>query len=208
MILQRDKTSEVRQVCGFEMDYRIARDQNPEVDLESGLAVDGADSKKNSPGNSKQGKSLFAKVSGMFCDYVLGDDGSSLYWNESNTRGLSDADMEKVTCKSPAGRDSVGCAMQSPAKENRKKSSNKKAPKPPRPPRAPSLDAADLKLIREISELAMLKRARIERMQALKKKMKTTKSSSLSNSGIFSMVFTIVFCVVIIFQGIICENIN
>jgi hypothetical protein len=60
------------------------------------------------------------------------------------------------------------------------------------------LDAADQKLIKEISELAMLKRARIERMKALKK-VKATKASS--NSNLFAMVFTILFCLVILFQG-------
>ncbi|KAK3183006.1 hypothetical protein Dsin_030292 [Dipteronia sinensis] len=75
----------------------------------------------------------------------------------------------------------------------------REAPKPPKPPRVPSLDAADQKLIREISELAMLKRASVERMRALRKT-KAAKQSS-SNSNLFAMVFTMIFCLVIIFQG-------
>ncbi|KAL3634666.1 hypothetical protein CASFOL_021720 [Castilleja foliolosa] len=89
-------------------------------------------------------------------------------------------------------------------KEKRFSMGAKKPPKPPRPPRGLSLDAADQKLIREISELAMLKRARIERMKALKK-MKAAKAaaggSGSSNGNFIAMVFTILFCVVIIFQG-------
>ncbi|GAU19185.1 hypothetical protein TSUD_198670 [Trifolium subterraneum] len=81
------------------------------------------------------------------------------------------------------------------------KTFNKKAAKPPRAPRGPSLDAADQKLIREITQLAMLKRARVERMKALKK-MKAAKSSSSPSSSLFSMVFTVVFCIVILLQGI------
>lgn len=91
-------------------------------------------------------------------------------------------------------------------KENRKKTStNKKASKPPRPPRGPSLDAADQKLIREIAESAMLKRIRIERVKALKK-MKATKPSSSSNNSLFAMIFTIIFCLVIVLQGINLAN--
>lgn len=86
-------------------------------------------------------------------------------------------------------------------RRNGKKTSDKKTLKPLRSPQALSLDAAHLKLIREIFELAMLKRARIERMKALKK-MKIAKSRpSSSTSSFFAMVFTVVFFVVIIFQG-------
>lgn len=87
--------------------------------------------------------------------------------------------------------------------ENRKSTSAKKPTKPPRPPRGLSLDAADQKLIKELSELAMIKRARIERMKALKK-MKEAKASSISASSsgnLMAILFTLLFCVVIIFQG-------
>ncbi|MED6145638.1 hypothetical protein PIB30_027205 [Stylosanthes scabra] len=119
----------------------------------------------------------------------------SVCCNDSNSSGVS-MDFLKVTNKS-----SVHCAAKTPLKEKHKKSNNKKSPKPPRPPRAPSLDAADQKLIREISELAMLKRARIERMKALKK-MKAAKTSSSSGSSMFAMIFTVIFCIVIVLQGI------
>ncbi|KAG8370553.1 hypothetical protein BUALT_Bualt14G0129100 [Buddleja alternifolia] len=87
--------------------------------------------------------------------------------------------------------------------EKCKSLSAKKPPKPPRPPRGLSLDAADQKLIKELSELAMIKRARIERMKALKK-MKAAKGSTVSGSSsgnFIAMLFTFLFCIVIIFQG-------
>ncbi|CAJ1963134.1 unnamed protein product [Sphenostylis stenocarpa] len=194
-------------VCGFEMDHKSVKDRNPEVDLESGLPLIGDDSKQAStPSGAKQGKTLFAKISGRIVGgSVKGDDGPSLCRNESSFDEVS-ADLMKVTSKPLMGKDSANRAQQTPMKEKRKKASNKKAPKPPRPPQAPMLDAADHKLIREISELAMLKRARIERMKALKK-MKIAKSSSpppssSSASSLFAMLFTVVFFVVIIYQGV------
>ncbi|KAL6503327.1 hypothetical protein OROGR_025250 [Orobanche gracilis] len=88
-------------------------------------------------------------------------------------------------------------------KEKRFSVSAKKPPKPPRPPRGLSLDAADRKLVKEISELTLIKRARIERMKALRKiKAAKASSGSTSSSGnLIAMVFTILFFVVIIFQG-------
>ncbi|XP_027331804.1 uncharacterized protein LOC113847120 [Abrus precatorius] len=161
------------------MDHRSVKDEGDEVDLESGLVVIEDDSRNvSSPGNTKQ----------VAC----------VYYDESNLTVVS-MDMVKVTNKL-LGQDSVEYEENTIVKEKRKKSSNKKAPKPPRPPRAPSLDAADQKLIREITELAVLKRARIERMKALKK-MKAAKASSSSSSSMFAMVFTVVFCIVIILQG-------
>ncbi|XP_042401629.1 uncharacterized protein LOC121991690 [Zingiber officinale] len=81
--------------------------------------------------------------------------------------------------------------------EKIKKTRCKKPPKPPRPPTSTPLDATDLKMIREISELAMMKRARIERM---KNKKKNAKSSS-SNGNLCAMVVTIIFCLLLIWQG-------
>ncbi|RDX94093.1 hypothetical protein CR513_23566, partial [Mucuna pruriens] len=167
----------------FLMDHRSGKDEDAEVDLESGLAP--------TEGNTKQGEVLFTKIS---C--IKGEDRYNGCCNESKLSVVS-MDMVKVTNKLY----SVECAENNtPVKEKRKKSSNKKALKPPRPPRAPSLDAADHKLIREITELALLKRARIERMKALKK-MKAAKASSSSSSSMFAMVFTVVFCIVILLQG-------
>ncbi|XP_074561231.1 uncharacterized protein LOC141817487, partial [Curcuma longa] len=86
--------------------------------------------------------------------------------------------------------------------EEMKKKRCKKPPKPPRPPTSTPLDATDLKMIREISELAMMKRARIERM---KNKMKNAKSSS-SNGNLCAMVVTIIFCLLLIWQGALSRD--
>lgn len=88
-------------------------------------------------------------------------------------------------------------------KDKRKSMSAKKHPKPPRPPRGLSLDAGDQKLIKELAELALIKRARIERMKALKK-MKAAKGSSVSSASggsFLAILLTVLFCVVIVCQG-------
>ncbi|CAM8960090.1 unnamed protein product [Rhodiola kirilowii] len=85
--------------------------------------------------------------------------------------------------------------------ERFKKMSVKKASKPPRPPNSPSLDASDMKFVREVSELAMMKRARTERMKILKQKKADKGSSSLGS--IFAMLITLIFCYVIVFQGLL-----
>ncbi|XP_060197698.1 uncharacterized protein LOC132626739 [Lycium barbarum] len=84
-------------------------------------------------------------------------------------------------------------------KDKRKSTSAKK---PPRPPRGLSLDAADQKLIEEIAELTMIKRARIERIKALKK-LKAAKASSTSSStgSVLAFLFTVIFFLVLCFQG-------
>ncbi|CAK7326311.1 unnamed protein product [Dovyalis caffra] len=170
------------------MDHIAPRDRDFEVDLESGVRNSVEDSSKDA--SSGATKCLLAKVCGAFTDGTAnGEERVNLCGHVSNSGGGS-ADQVKLE-----GQMSVDQVEKETVKEKRKKTSNKK---PPRPPRGPSLDAADQKLIKEISELAMLKRARIERMKALKK-MKATKASS--NSNLFAMVFTILFCLVILFQG-------
>ncbi|KAE9594890.1 hypothetical protein Lalb_Chr18g0058621 [Lupinus albus] len=184
------------------MDQRSAMDKDIEVDLESGMPLIGDDSNKvSTPGTSNRGKTLLSKISGGFVGgSVNSDHGSSLCSNESNLNEVS-VDVMQETNKPKMGQDSVRHAEKLPVKEKRKKGNNKKAARPPRPPQPPTLDAADRKLMREISELAMLKRARVERMKALKK-MRAAKSSSSSSSITWAMIFTAVFVVVIIIQGL------
>lgn len=179
--------------CWFVMDYIAPTVRDLEVDLESGCTVSGDDlSEETFLGVKKQAKTMLAKICSRFIDGSINNENKiSLCGNVSNNDGLSGENAIVQESKDIEGK--------KVAKEKRKKSSNKKAPKPPKPPRGPSLDSADLKLIKEISELAMLKRARIERMKALKK-MKASKQSS-SNSNMFATVFTVLFCLVILFQG-------
>uniref|UniRef100_A0A6N2N9E0 Transmembrane protein n=1 Tax=Salix viminalis TaxID=40686 RepID=A0A6N2N9E0_SALVM len=168
------------------MDHTAPRDRDFEADLESGVRNIAEDSNNDaSSGVKTPTKSLLAKVCWAFAD------GKANGEKRVNLCGGGSADHAKLE-----GEMSVDQVEKKIVEEKRKKTSNKK---PPRPPRGPSLDAADQKLIKEISELAMLKRARIERMKKALKKVKATKASS--NSNLFAMVFTILFCLVILFQG-------
>ncbi|CAN6340497.1 unnamed protein product [Urochloa humidicola] len=96
------------------------------------------------------------------------------------------------------GEDKLGL-LDSSGGEKAKKKRSKKPPRPPRPSTPTPLDVSDQKLLNELSELAMLKRARIERMKALKK-MKNAKQGS-SGGNLCPLIITIIFCVVILWQG-------
>lgn len=184
------------------MDHKCPRDKDFEVDLESGVVVSEEDSSDSSVSSAKkQAKTLLAKVYGGFSDgSVKAEDRVGFCGNGFNSNGVCPENLKVATNNALEGSGGMDHAEKTRVKDKRKKTSNKKPPKPPRPPRGPSLDAADQKLIKELSEIAMWKRARVERMKALKK-MKTAKASS-SSSNIYAMVFTILFCVVLIFQGI------
>ncbi|KAM7463166.1 hypothetical protein LguiA_031287 [Lonicera macranthoides] len=125
-----------------------------------------------------------------------GENGASSSGNASNCREVSPLNVKVSIDKKVEGEEGLDIVKKT-GKEKSKKTSAKK---PPRPPRGLSLDAADQKLIKEIAELAMMKRARAERMKGLKK-MKAAKASS-SNGNLFAMLFTILFCLAILFQGL------
>lgn len=112
--------------------------------------------------------------------FIIFENGAALIGNISNIALKEEGDEKK--------------------RDRRKTMSAKKPPRPPRPSKALSLDAADQKLIKELTELAMMKRARIERMKAMKK-MKVSKNSA-STGNLLAMICTIIFCLVIIFQGV------
>ncbi|PIA60989.1 hypothetical protein AQUCO_00300481v1 [Aquilegia coerulea] len=101
--------------------------------------------------------------------------------------------------KETSGSETLSFLEKKLFKDKRKLTSSKNPPKPPRPPRGPSLNAADQKLIKEISELAMLRCARIEKIKTMKK-MKAAKAAS-TNTNLYAMVITILFCLVIIVQA-------
>ncbi|XP_006841634.2 uncharacterized protein LOC18431446 [Amborella trichopoda] len=102
--------------------------------------------------------------------------------------------------KKAVDREKIDSSETKPVREKPKKAGGKKPPKPPRPPKAVVLNPSDQKLVREISELAMLKRARIERIKTLKK-MRAAKAAS-SSGNMYAMVITILFCIVMILQGL------
>lgn len=179
------------------MDFIPPREQDYAVDLERGGA---ASEEVSSPGTASSAilaKTFFSK----FCRGFVSNDGSVKGENGvilSGNGEVSPENLKLLIEEKVEGDDLVEKKM------GKKKNKKASAKKPPRPPRGLSLDAADQKLIREIAEIAMLKRARIERMKAIKK-MKAAKASSSSSSGnLFAMLFTILFCLVILFQGSYC----
>ncbi|KAK4801784.1 hypothetical protein SAY86_022271 [Trapa natans] len=128
------------------------------------------------------------------------EDGASACISSISPNEVKDSKMLSPE-RAEGGRTPGSTEKMEATKEKHKKTSRKKPPRPPRPPRGPSLDSADHKLIKEIAELAMLKKARSERMKALKKA-KNSKTSSSSNNAVLAMAFTIIFFLIVIFQGI------
>lgn len=89
--------------------------------------------------------------------------------------------------------------MQKLGIESSKEKSRRKPSKPPRPPKSALPVVIDQKLVKEISERAMLKRAKFARMKAFRKKKNGKKSSS--NGYLFALVITVLFCIIIVWQG-------
>jgi len=131
---------------------------------------------------------------------VINEEVAKLGNKYSNPVEPSLENVEAVADKRFGGGEEVSPLQKKAAEgEKPKKKSSKK---PPRPPRAPSMDAADQMIAREMHEIAVMKRerARAERMKALKRT-KNTKSAS-SGTNLFGLVITIIFCLVIIWQGL------
>lgn len=172
-----------------------------DFDLEAGETSSEEVGQSDTVSGAKLARSFFNKLCRGFESadgFVTGE--NEVSFSLSNSGVVSPEKVKLLIVKKVEGEEAGDNVENQMRKEKRKKSSAKKPPKPPRPPRGLSLDAADQKLIKEITELAMMKRARIERMKALKK-MKTAKASS-SSGNIFAMLFTIIFCLVILFQGV------
>ncbi|KAI6674524.1 hypothetical protein NL676_002430 [Syzygium grande] len=85
--------------------------------------------------------------------------------------------------------------------EKRPTTNSRKPPKPPRPPKGPALHAADQKFVKDIAEVATRKRTRIERIKALRKNKAANASASSSSSSLTAMIITLLFFVIIVFQG-------
>nr|GMD77489.1 PAB-dependent poly(A)-specific ribonuclease [Ipomoea batatas] len=164
-----------------------SRERECVVDIEAGM-------------NMSEGVECPELCAGKLDDSNKGENGVILSCNATNSGEILALKIERAK--------SEDLGEKKLEKEKRKSTSAKKPPKPPRPPRGYSLDAADQKLIKELHELAMMKRARIERMKALKK-MKAAKASSVplaSNGSFFAMFFTVLFFLVLIFQGMSSRN--
>lgn len=177
------------------MDQMVTREREVVIDLENGRTISEEEVNREPISGVRKARNLLDRVWNVF----VSSDGSINSEDGRNSVSNSGETADLLIEKKSEGEETVGLLVKKTEKEKRKKSNSKVPPKPPRPPRGPSLDAADQKLIREISELAMLKRARIERIKA-HKKMKAAKAAS-SNSNLYAMVITVLFCLVIIFQG-------
>ncbi|KAI5674880.1 hypothetical protein M9H77_05830 [Catharanthus roseus] len=196
------------------MGYSNPRKREVLGDIESGCGFPGDINNNNHPitGNI-QGERLFSRLTGGVLRYNVVPSGESINNLEAANLGKpSQVAQENVALlinKNP-GRLNEERSEKEHAKE-KLQFANVKRPssKPPRPPKGPLLDASDVKLVREISELVMKKRARRERIKALKKaraaKLSSSPSSS-NNSTIFGMAITVVFFLIIIFQGFSWKN--
>ncbi|GFS30725.1 hypothetical protein Acr_00g0013600 [Actinidia rufa] len=187
------------------MDNIDSRSSDLDVDLESGGTTSEEDGIRDPSSYEKHVNKLLGRSWNGLVGPISGRDGSG-----SNEKVLNPGDVlvENVEIESnKLGLKMLNLVDKKIVKDKRKKTSSTVPSKPPRPPRGPSLDAADIKLVREFSELAALKRKRVERMKSLRKR-KAEKASSC-NGSLFAMVVTILFCLVIIFQGIVSSgNLN
>lgn len=174
------------------MDQHPAKERDFGVDLEAGHI---------SSDQMERADNVLNKLcQGSVSVDALGKPGHGVSLGSSNG-GVASPEEVKLLVDKKVQAEEVVDLKENIGKEKRKTKSAKKPPKPPRPPRGLSLDAYDQKLIKEIAQLAMMKRARIERVKALRK-IKASKASSSSGGSLFPMLFTIVFCLVILFQGI------
>ncbi|GAV83675.1 hypothetical protein CFOL_v3_27121 [Cephalotus follicularis] len=193
------------------MDYLVSKERELEVDLESGGTTSEEDRTDDPNLANRTRKNFRNRIwGGIFLSFdgpVKVESSIDSCSSSSNFVEAADENVELLIDKSSEGEgipEFVAVAQEKSAEGKRKKTNSRKPPKPPRPPIGPSLDAADQKLVREMAELAMRKRARIERIKALKK-MRAVKASS-SSSSLSALVVTILFCLIITFQGISSRN--
>ncbi|KAJ0112315.1 hypothetical protein Patl1_00849 [Pistacia atlantica] len=177
------------------MDLFASKERDLEADLESGETTSEEDRTKDPVSANRQTNIIFNWIwTGQFSsDGFVRGKGGNLYSNSSKFGEAAGENVELLIDKNSEEKKCV--------EGKRKKTNSRKPPKPPRPPKGPTLDAADQKLVREIADLAMRKRARSERIKALKR-MKAAKAPA-SNSTVFAMIITLIFCLIIVFQGIV-----
>ncbi|KAF9688183.1 hypothetical protein SADUNF_Sadunf02G0170600 [Salix dunnii] len=172
----------------------VSRERELEVDLESGGTASDEDRTSDPISENGQAKTFLKET----WTGPVGFQGSV---NLSNFGEVGAEDVELLIDRNSEEKEGQQKASvdRNDVQEKHLQKSLRKPPKPPRPPRSLSLDASDKKLMKEIAELAMRKRARIERLKALKK-MRAEKASS-SSSSLSAMFITIIFCLIIIYQG-------
>ncbi|KAL8105437.1 uncharacterized protein LOC141676536 isoform X2 [Apium graveolens] len=187
------------------MDQLLLEERESVIDLEAGVNISDEARQADNVSAVNSDKNLFDKLfRGFVSADVIEKGENEVNLKSSNGIVTSPERLKLLMDEKVQGEEVADLKENNTGRDKRKTLSAKKAPKPPRPPRGLSLDAADQKLIKEFAQLAMMKRARTERMKALKK-MKAAKASSSSSSSsgnLFAMLFTVVFCLVILFQGV------
>lgn len=187
-------------------DNKPPKDRDTVVDIESSESEYEEGRRNETVTGNKRAKTMVRSVTGTL-SFEGSEDGecsSNSYRNSVRPSDDEYEDIESLT-HNKFGKNGEHAPLleKTQLKEKRKTSNSRKAPKPPRPRKGPSLDIADLQLVKEIAEQTMKRRARVERLKALKKR-RATKSSSpspSSNSSLFAMAITVLFFLVIIFQG-------
>ncbi|XP_022757822.1 uncharacterized protein LOC111304981 [Durio zibethinus] len=188
------------------MDHLFSKERDIEVDLESGGTTSEDERTKDHVSSNLDTKRTFSRVWSDLLSFDRvgkGECGINSCSSSSTFSAVEGENMEFLVDKNSEGEENhelLAFVEKNFTGDKHKKTNSRKPPKPPRPPKGPRLDAADQKLVREIAELAMRKRARMKRIKAMKK-MKAAKASS-SNSSLSAMVITVLFCLVILFQGI------
>lgn len=185
-----------------------SKERDLEADLESGETTSEEDRTTDQVSANRQTNGIFNWIwTGHFSsDGSVHGKCGNLNSNSSKFGEAAGENVELLIDKNSEeeGSENAGNLEKKCVEGKRKKTNSRKPPKPPRPPKGPTLDAADQKLVREIAELAMRKRARSERIKALKR-MKAAKASA-SNSTVFAMIITLIFCLIIVFQGIVASK--
>ncbi|GMI66648.1 hypothetical protein like AT1G02380 [Hibiscus trionum] len=189
------------------MDRSYLKGRDIEVDIESGGTTSEDERTKGHGSSNLQTKRSFSNVWSDLLSFDRvgkGKCGKNSSGNSSSFGSVEDENVEFLVDKSSEGEENRGLMAlveNNFAEDKCKKTNSRKPPKPPRPPKGPLLDAADQELVREIAELSMRKRARMKRIKAMKK-MKAAKVAASSNSSLSAMVITVIFCLVILFQGV------
>ncbi|XP_062230634.1 uncharacterized protein LOC133928355 [Phragmites australis] len=181
------------------METKGVSDQDALIDLESGNCVVVSDHNNGVDASFTVGQARTVPNGAwngcVVANVCLKDDKNQ---NMDCSPPTSDVVAKNGDDRKSEGEDKLGLLDNSGGDKAKKKRS-KKPPRPPRPPTLTPLDVSDQKLLNELNELAVLKRARIERMKALKK-MKNGKQGS-SSSNLCPLIITIIFCIVILWQG-------
>ncbi|CAA0816524.1 Unknown protein [Striga hermonthica] len=172
------------------------------IDLESGGTTSGDDNNSTSRSPScKTSRNVMGWIRSGFmnsesqCSYKSDGDCSSGSYEKLTSsdeiRAENKEQLEKFREDERMG------SVNNEEKPKSKKHNHGNPCKPPRPPKGPSLNACDMKLMKELNVLN-LKRKRMERRRL--KKMRKDKASSWA-SNVFACLVTLLFLLVIIFQG-------